>query len=136
MPDDSFFANRPKKQQSLVGVPSGSLPRSPVGFSFSTVSLQIIIRSPHPRLGKFVFSDLQHYPSLCGLKSDIPSGTKCARSSHSSFGKVQLLGLQRIRKNTRRLSASHETQSRYRRAASPTHHNMPPRLTLHHSVDQ
>ena len=65
MPDDSFFANRPKKQQSLVGVPSGSLPRSPVSFSFSKVSLQIIIRSPHPRLGKFVFSDpkrvLQHY---------------------------------------------------------------------------
>jgi hypothetical protein len=28
-PDGSFFANRRKKQQSLVGVPSGSLPRSP-----------------------------------------------------------------------------------------------------------
>ena len=70
MPDDSFFANRPKKQQSLVGVPSGSLPRSPVSFSFSNVSLQIIIRSPHPRLGKFVFSDpkrvLQHCPRQSG----------------------------------------------------------------------
>src|SRR5258705_12123164 len=70
-----FFANRPKKQQSLFGLPSGSLPRSPVSFSFSNVSLQIIIRSPHPRLGKFVFSDpkrvLQHYRSHNGLKSDI-----------------------------------------------------------------
>src|SRR5712691_9142344 len=66
MPDDSFFANRPKKKQSLVSVPSGSLPRSPVSFSFSNVFLQITIRSPHPRLGKFVFGDpkrvLQHNP--------------------------------------------------------------------------
>jgi hypothetical protein len=72
MPDDSFFANRPKKQQSLAGVPSGSQPRSPVSCSFSNVSLQIIIRSPHPRLGKFVFSDpkrvLQHYlPDIAKL---------------------------------------------------------------------
>src|SRR5258706_16415668 len=79
MPDDSFFANRPKKQQSLVGVPSGSLPRSPVSFSFSNVSLQIIIRSPHPRLGKFVFSDpkrvFQHYRH----ETDMPPASRDVR---------------------------------------------------------
>src|SRR6478672_2880719 len=83
MPDDSFFANRPKKQQSLVGVPSGSLPRTPVSFSFSNVSLQIVIRSPHPRLGKFVFSDpkrvLQHYPPNNG---HVTTASACLKSAN------------------------------------------------------
>ena len=86
MPDDSFFANRPKKQQSLVGVPSGSLPRSPVSFSFSNVSLQIIIRSPHPRLGKFVFSDpkrvLQHYRHFSGIPATIGDLCSLGQSRH------------------------------------------------------
>jgi hypothetical protein len=68
MPDDSFFASRPKMQLSLVGVPSGSLPRSPASFSFSNVSLQIIIRSPHPGLGKFVFSDPKEFCNKIGTK--------------------------------------------------------------------
>src|SRR4029450_9028909 len=88
MPDDSFFANRPKKQQSLVGVPSGSLPRPPVGFSFSNVSLQIIIRSPPPRLGKFFFSDpkrvLQHYQGKSGRSSDIAFRSRLPQSCHQN----------------------------------------------------
>ena len=79
-----FSAKRATKRQSPIDVSSSALPKLPVSSSPVAAVPHMIIRSPRPQPGKFVFSDpkrvLQHYRGQNGHALITSAPLHCGRS--------------------------------------------------------
>jgi hypothetical protein len=71
-----FFAKRATKRQSPIDVSLSALPKLPVSSSLVALVPHMIIRSPRPQPGKFIFSDpkrvLQHNPGQSRSSVEAP----------------------------------------------------------------